>query len=755
MDLTHEAGGVPDVLEAPPPALSADEAAEVAEGVFGLRGSLSPLDGERDQNFRLDSDEGSFVLEISNTAEDPAVVELQTAALAHIAATDPTLPVPRVRPTREGEPFAAVDGHLVHVLTYLDGEMLEPGALGADGLFAFGELTGRTAQALQGFFRAAAGRELLWDVKQAAAVRPLAGHIADPERAALVARALDGFAERALPVLPSLRAQVVHGDFTLTNVVFDAGRNPSGIIDFGDVVHTPLVCDLAVALASVLRGGEEMWATAAPVLAGYQARVVLEDRELDVLPDLVAARLAATVAISAWRVERFPENAEYITSLDEDSWPVLELFDELGPEAVRTHFRAAAARGRFPQETPQLVERRKKAFGPAHAPLSYTRPLHFVRGEGVWMVAADGTRYLDAYNNVPVVGHSHPRVAEAVAGQARLLSTNSRYAHEAAVELAERLAATLPEGVDVCMFVNSGSEANELAWRLASVVAGERGAIVSSWAYHGVTTLTADLSPSDWPAGEHPAWVATVAAPEGSVADAVAQLGSRGYGPAAMFLDAAWTSDGIYTEPADAPARAAEAIREAGGLFVADEVQTGFGRLGSGLWGFEHAGVSPDFVTLGKPMGNGFPVAAVLARTEIAEAFAARRERVFSTFGGNPVAAAAALAVLDVIEEEALVERAARVGALLHTGLREVAERHGVVTDVRGAGLLAGVELGGEPDLGPRVADAVRDRGVLVSVTGPKGNVLKIRPPLPFGAEHVELLLEALDSALGEVATAR
>jgi 4-aminobutyrate aminotransferase-like enzyme/Ser/Thr protein kinase RdoA (MazF antagonist) len=757
-----------DTLEAPPPDLALGEATDIAERLFGLTGTVSRLDSERDQNFRLDGSGGSFVLKVSNPAERREAVEFQVEAMRHIASVEPGLPVPRVVPAGDGKPYATLDrqgvSHLVHVLTFLDGQELAPGELDEETLVRFGALVARLGAALRGFFHPAAGRELLWDVKQAARLRPLVRHIGDQQRADLVSRALDAFEKRALPALSRVRSQVVHGDLTLTNVLFDAERVPSAVIDFGDVTHTPLICDLGVAIAAVLRGGEDSFDTAGSVLRGYGSVLTLEKEEARLLPDLVAARQAAAVAISAWRVGRFPANAEYITALDAGSWAVLELFDELGHQEVARRFSRAAApalavappAAPAPASAPpeELAVRRRRLFGAAHFPLSYDRPLHLVRGEGVWLTAADGRRYLDAYNNVPVVGHSHPRVVEALARQARLLNTNTRYLHETALELVERLTATLPAQLDTCMFVNSGSEANDLAWRLAVEVTGARGALVSEWAYHGVTEAIAALSPSEWPAGSRPEHVRTVRAPHAAreadeLAGVLRDLEREGLGLAALLLDSAWTSDGIFTDAGEDEAALVAGVRADGGLFVADEVQAGFGRLGARLWSFEHAGMTPDFVTLGKPIGNGHPVAAVVTRAAIADEFASRRAPIFSTFGGNPVACAAALAVLDVLEEERLVESAAAVGAHLRQGLEELGRRYESIGAVRGDGLLLGVELT-TPEAAHRVVNGMRDRGVLIGSCGPRDEVLKIRPPLPFERRHAELLLEALDATLGE-----
>jgi 4-aminobutyrate aminotransferase-like enzyme len=418
-----------------------------------------------------------------------------------------------------------------------------------------------------------------------------------------------------------------------------------------------------------------------------------------------------------------------------------------------------------------LLARRRRVLGSALSPLTYERPLHLVRGEGARMYDPAGRAYLDAYNNVPVVGHSHPRVVAAIARQAATLNTNTRYLHETVVALAERLVATMPAGLDTVMLVNSGSEANDLAWRLATIYTGGTGGIVTDWAYHGISAAIADLSPEEWPRGERPPHVATIPPPDtwrlpatggpgwperaaARLADAAADLATRGIRPAAAFVDGGFTSDGIFTPP---PAYLRELVgrtHEAGALFVADEVQAGYGRMGDGLWSFEAAGIVPDVVTLGKPMGNGHPVAAVITRSEIVDRFAASTE-FFSTFGGNPVACAAAMTVLDVIDDERLIMNAAAVGEAIRAGARELAARHPRIGDVRGRGLMIGVELVADPatrepdaSLAARVQNGMRERGVLVGTTARAGNVLKIRPPLVVTDEDAALLLRVLEEAL-------
>jgi 4-aminobutyrate aminotransferase-like enzyme len=718
------------VLEADPPRFTPEEVAAIAAELFGVEGEARDLGSERDQTFLV----GDRILKISNTGEDPAILALEESALRHIERVDPELPIARQLGASEHQ------GHFVRLFERM------PGGSGVrdladDAVFAFGATSARLTLALRGFFDPAAGRDLLWNPGEAARLRPLAASIPDDGRRAIVERVLDRVEERVLPRIRYLPAQVVHGDFTLDNVLVGEDGLVTGITDFGDLGFATRAGDLAITLSSILRvgSGDELFRAARIAIDGYQSRIPLEQEELDLLGDLLAARLAALVAISAWRVERSPENAEYITSWDVETWELLERFDALGWDAVAREL--GADRPEAPSD--ELLQRRSAVLGSALTGLTYREPVHLVRGEGVWLFDAQGRRFLDCYNNVPVVGHCHPRVTEAVVRQTRLLNTHSRYLYEPLVELAERLVATMPPGtgLDAVMLVNSGSEANDLAWRLARAATGHRGAIVTEFGYHGVTTAIADFSPEEWPQGFKPEHVETITPFGEGMAEAVAALDAHGFGLAATYLDCGFTSDGIWTPPAEDVQAIARATREAGGLVVADEVQAGHGRSGEHLWSFAQYGLAPDVVTLGKPMGNGYPVAAVIARQELFDRLKEETE-VFSTFGGNPVAARAALAVLDVIEDERLVENARAVGAELMEALRGLD-----IGEVRGRGLLVGVELE-SPELAEDVVNRLRHAGVLINRTGPRGDVLKIRPPLIFGSQHVDLLVGTLDAAL-------
>jgi 4-aminobutyrate aminotransferase-like enzyme/Ser/Thr protein kinase RdoA (MazF antagonist) len=718
------------------------EAAAIAAELFGVHGTAADLGSERDQAFLLDDGGAGGVLKISNSGEDAATLDLEEALIAHVAAVDPGLPV-----ARPLAPRAAFDGHQVRLFERRHGRKGGP-ELDDTAVQAVASVHARLCLALRSFFHPAAGRELLWDVRAAPRLRPLLEEIDDPARRGLVCRALERFEERVQPEWARLRAQVVHGDFNLDNLLLDEQGGVAAILDFGDCCHTALAADVAVALASILRGRplEDAFRVARVALDGFATRLPLEPLELELLGDLVAARLAAIVSISAWRTRRFPENAAYIEAWDDDSWRLLELFDDLGPEEVVRELGAE----RRPAAGRELARRRDDALGGLLTPLTYARPVQVARAEGVWIHEPDGRRLLDAYNNVPVVGHCHPRVTEAVVRQTRLAATNARYLAAPLVELAERLLATFPPEIalDTVLVVNSGSEANDLAWRIAAGVTGHDGALVTENAYHGVTAATTALSPEDWPSGAAPARVARIPPPGGgtdlgaALETALAELTG---GLAATFLDGALTSDGIHTPDTSELRLLVERTHAAGGLYVADEVQAGHGRLGGpDLWSFVRHGIAPDVVTLGKPMGNGYPVAAVVTRRELAERFP-YAGRTFSTFGGNPVAASAAVAVLGVLEDERLPQRAAAVGGRLRSEIERLGKHD--VLDVRGSGLLTGVQLSGS-GLAERVANELREAGVLVGLTGKHDDVLKIRPPLVFADEHAELLAAALDRAL-------
>ncbi len=414
-----------------------------------------------------------------------------------------------------------------------------------------------------------------------------------------------------------------------------------------------------------------------------------------------------------------------------------------------------------------LIARRKRLLG-RHVTTFYDKPVQLVRGQGAWLFDAQGRRYLDCYNNVAHVGHCHPRVVEAIARQAATLNTHTRYLHDTILDYGERLTGHLGGELSSMIMVCSGSEANDVALRMAQAVTGKTGIIGTDNTYHGNTAAVSQLNAKKLPIGGYADHVRKVPAPDnlhpvgGSragqaqafcthVEAAIAELEATGAGISALIVCPYFANEGFPTLERGFLDRAIAAVRRAGGLIIADEVQPGFGRLGSDFWGHERLGFTPDIVTMGKPMANGHPVAAVVTRPEILEAFQTQF-KYFNTFGGNPVSAAAALATLEVIKDEALQTNARDVGAYALAQLQPLACRHGAIADIRGVGLFFGLELtleDGAPatDLTARMVNEMRARGVLLNSAGRHDNILKIRPPCVFSRTNVDLLVETLEAA--------
>ncbi len=433
----------------------------------------------------------------------------------------------------------------------------------------------------------------------------------------------------------------------------------------------------------------------------------------------------------------------------------------------------ASARGDPSANASGLAERRQQSLGPAYR-LFYDEPLHIVQGSGVWLTDKSGRRYLDMYNNVPHVGHCHPQVVAAIEAQARRLNTHTRYLHENVVEYAERLLSLAPESVDVAMFSCTGSEANELALRVARTATGQQGVVVIEHAYHGNSQATFEISTEDVPLADRPPWVISVPAPDRyrgehrgadaglryaeSLHGAIATLRERGEGFAAFIIDTIASSSGVVEPPPGYLRAVSDIVKAEGGLFIADEVQPGLGRTGRHFWGHTEDGVEPDIVTLGKPLGNGHPLAATLLRRELAERFA-KTGSYFNTFGGNPVSAAAGLAVLDIVESEGLQENARVQGEFLKGGLAEIAADEPLIGDVRGHGLFLAVELIEDGELSRpatgaarHLVNALKGRGILTSMIGPDANTLKLRPPMVLARTDAEFFLEQFRAALMEPA---
>lgn len=1004
------------------PTFSIEDATMLAQKLYGIRATASPLPSERDQNFllRTQSDQ-RFILKIANAREDRALLDAQHRAMTRV--NERAALCQQVVPARDGLLLTAIqspDGanHFVWMATYLDGVPLGHVRRHSPELMRdLGRAMGQLDAALEGFDHPAIHRDFHWDIANGLGViRQYELMISDSEMRRLVVRISDDFERTVAPLLAGFRRSAIHNDANDYNAIVGGGsdvytRNQTvtGVIDFGDMVHSYIIADLAIAIAYAILDKPDPLSSASHIVKGYHAEFPLCDEEIAALWEFVRMRLAMSVSIAAHQQQRQPDNdylaisqqpirntlprlaeihprfaeavfrhacglpssSEAVTRwlranartfasvMEEDlrdtplvvfdlsiSSPLIsgdlkqntepavtaKLFDAMaaagvkvgvgrydeprliytspafatdsepraihlgidlfaeagtpiyaplegtvhafadnakpqdyGPVIILKHSAddgrvfytlyghlsresldglsrgKAIARGerlasigtadvnggwpphlhfqiitdlfdldcdfpgvgrasereiwreispdpnlilnipedRFPPQEPSKTETlatRRRLIG-KNLSIAYTQPVKIVRGWMQYLWDDEGRRYLDAYNNVPHVGHCHPRVVRAAEDQMSVLNTNTRYLHDGINRYAEKLCATLPDRLSVCFFVNSASEANELALRLSRAYTGRRDMIALEAAYHGHTTSLIDLSPykHDGPGGEGvPAWVHIAPLPDtyrgpyrrddpqagekyaARVREIINRLQESGAGLAGFIAESLPSVAGQIVFPPGYLAAVYEAVREAGGVCIADEVQTGLGRTGAHFWGFESQNVAPDIVVVGKPIGNGHPIGAVVTTEEIAAKFDNGME-FFSTFGGNTVSCAIGLAVLDVVIEERLQSGALRVGNHLIEGLRRLMERYSIIGDVRGSGFFLGVEMvRSRETLEPArreaafIADRMRELGILIGTDGTLHNVLKIRPPMPFSEGDADFLLAALNRVLAE-----
>lgn len=764
---------------------SPDFPAEIAEALawdaFGLKGRLTPLYSERDQNFRVsDAEQGDWVLKISNAIEDRSLVDAQVQALQFLARTAPDLPLPRVRQGADGGPIVTLPGpdgasHACFALSWLHGSIASDSQLADADFRAIGGMIAKVEQGMRGFFHPAlGGRGLLWDVRELPNLADKTRYLGPKRDWAdqFIAR----FVVEILPRMERLQAQVIHGDIHGHNLVLGPNRAISGVIDFGDMFHGPRILNLSNAMADFLHDtgdAQGMWSA---LLAGYAGQHRIEPGEVDLLYDLTLARLLVSLLITATRASEAADQSDYIGEAGFGSLDGLEAVLAIDPKGATARLAGAAGLSApvSGQSISQMMARRGKVMG-SRPYVFYDPPLHLVRGEGVWLFDVEGRRFMDLYNNVPIVGHCNARVADAIAAQTRILNTNTRYLGEQLLDYAERLGALTGGALTACAFVNSGSEANDIAWRMARTWTGNRGAITQEFAYHGITEATDAMSPSALRAAQTPDQVRTILGPDpyrGPFKQGTPELGPRyamdadrairslaeaGMKPAAGIIDSAFLTNGVLEPMPGYVAELFARVRAAGGLCIADEVQSGFGRMGDHFWGYQHHGVTPDFVTIGKPAGNGHPIGVVLTRPEILDHFL-EQTAFFSTFGGNNVSCAAGLAVLDEIRDRGLVANARDTGARFKAGLLRLKDRFPIIGDVRGMGLVFGLELVTDrKTLAPaqtqtdRLLGLMRDEGILAGSEGVHGNIVKMRPPLVFSAADCDFALAALERALARL----
>jgi 4-aminobutyrate aminotransferase-like enzyme/Ser/Thr protein kinase RdoA (MazF antagonist) len=778
-------------LTVAPPNISAEEVAAIAETQFAIDGTVKLLGGERDKNFLVSNEWGNTLIKVANSSEDNALLEMQCQALEHIERYAPDLPVPRLIRTEQGNAWATVqtvrrESLRVRAFTYLPGIPVDHAPMDSGLMKNLGRIVARLDYALRGFFHPSCGHNIAWDVQRLDQLEDLLEYVVDPDEKSLIEQTINAFKHEIKPKLGGFRAQAIHNDVSFHNTVVDPASptQVTGVFDFGDMIYGPLIQDLANAAVEIPVGSDDALARSAEIVAGFHEIIPLEDKEISALPGLFAARLAQCLILESWSDTEitWTDDRDHLDGWRSKCVTTLTEIHKTGFDELENLLRAVCGlpeslSGKIEQQPnfEKALANRNQFLGNAGY-IAYDNPIHLSRGEGVWLIDHQGKRYLDAYNNVPHAGHCHPRIVSAISRQTAKLNTNTRYVYDIAASYAERLSDTLPKGLDACYFVSSGSEANDLAWRLATTWTSHSGALILEHAYHGVTEAIDAMSPSEGKNGNsHVDHVVEITAPDdyrgpwkrsdpergrkyaAYADDAIRQLKSRGYAPAAFFMDMIMSSSGIFAPATGYLEAVFHSVHNAGGLCIADEVQSGFGRMGTHMWGFEAGNVIPDIVTFGKPIAGGYPMGLVVTTREIADRFEQTTD-FFSTTGGNPVACAAAMAMLEIIEDESLMENARRIGTEIVSGIQALSSRFPIIGDVRGSGLFIGVELVKDRQtLEPasyetqRVMNTLRNNGVLVGMDGIYGNVLKIRPPMIFSTHHVETLLYQLENALSTI----
>ncbi len=1004
------------MIEQSRPKFSTHQVLSLAQDIFELHGTVSELPSHLDQNFRLKTDTGTYVVKITNSRSEPSDVDLQQSVLAHLNQTGDSGQYPEVIPTVAGDSMTTIksdegEDHHIWMVTWLEGRIFATIKPVMNHLLKdLGRFLANIDRALGGYEHESAHRDYLWDLRKTHHLGKYLSYIPDPSRRAIVDESLEAFQNKTLGDFTSLRQSVIHHDANDHNVIVQGTgyeAKVSGLIDFGDTLHTSMVAELAIAVTYIMMNTVDPVGAAAEVIGGYHEIYPLEEAEISILFELIKARLCGSILVSAYRGAIEPENA-YIRISEQGAWSLLmrlsdqssslaeyrwrfacgmepclktqtvvrllertafsaimqpdvrlsdplildlsvesplsgtpdqqpdpnrasdawfrriqragseigigryneprivytadhylscnnefdesrtihlgidlfkdsgtsiyapisakvhsvhfsknpmdfgglvilehtikgetfyTLYGHLSEESVvglqigqeidggeefahlgspeenggwipHLHFQiitdllgqSGAFWGVAPASqrevwlsicpNPNLLlgikddklqvshshaeriqNRRKELIG-GNLSLSYRTPLHIVRGFRQYLYDVTGRRFLDAVNNVPHVGHSHPKVNSSAIRQMHLLNTNTRYLHQTLVDYAERLTSTMPDPLQVCYFVNSGSEANDLALRLASAHTGRGNIVVLEGAYHGHLSSLIAISPYkfDGPGGTgEPSHVFQAPVPDvyrgrfrgPDAAEQYSQqlksvIETATDGIAAFICESLLGCGGQIELPQGYLSKVYAQVRDAGGVCIADEVQVGFGRVGSDFWGFQTQQVVPDIVVLGKPMGNGHPLAGVVTTPEIAQSFDNGME-FFSTFGGNPVSCMVGMTVLDVIESEGLQENAQVTGASLKDSLQNLKQRYPIIGDVRGRGLFLGIELVTNPEtlepantVADYIVNRMRDLGVLVSTDGPLHNVIKIKPPMVFDHENAQELVQKLDLVLQE-----
>ena len=751
---------------------------------YGIEVKASVLNGYDELNFLLVEKSGKKnILKVSNSSHDYFFLEAQVKILQHLAKTDIAAQFQTYTLNKKGETLTEIivdeQTYCIRILSFLEGSFWVETPTKNNALFEnLGTFLGKMDKSLQSFKHPGMHRHYTWDISTARDANYKMSYIKDAAKKRIADYFMLQFETEVLPTLSSYRQAYTHNDANDYNVLVE-GDAIAGLIDFGDMVYTALINNVAVASTYAMLHQSDPLAAAILVVKGYHSAYALEEKELSILYYLIAARLCISVTQSAYNGSLETNNEHHFIT-EKPAWDLLSYLITLNPIKAENAFRLACNYSSIidaNENYTNLETKRNEHIG-RNLSISYEKHLKIDKAALQYLYDDKGNTYIDCVNNVSHIGHCHPSVVRVMQKQIASLNTNTRYLNNHLIQYAEKLTASLPAGLNVCYFTNSGSEANDLAIRISRHFTKQKDIIVLDHAYHGTSTATIEMSPYKFDReggiGQMP-WIHKAMNPDlyrgpytyedasaggkyaMDVKNIIDRLAKENKKPAAYICETLLGVGGQMPLPPNYLKEVYKHVKAAGGICIADEVQVGFGRVGSHFWGFELQDVVPDMVVMGKPIGNGHPLAAVIVTDEIANSFNNGIE-YFNTYGGNPVSMATGLAVLEVIEREGLQENALQVGNYLLEGMRELMHTHSIIGDVRGAGLFIGVELvkdriTKEPatELIKLVVEKMKDKGFLMGVDGPYNNVFKIKPPIIFSMDNAKDMLTNLDIVLASL----
>ncbi len=752
---------------------------------YYIKGSAEILCSDRDQNFSVTDNNGKkYIVKTSNSEEDINILNLQLETMEYLNSSVQDGICAEVIESASNEKIVVIADeeheYFLQVHSFIEGKFWSEFETHTDEHFyQLGNLYGKISKALLNYTNHHSHRYIIWDLRNTLDIEKYLDEIDDSDKRKIAKHFLTQYKNYVVPLIPKLRTSVLQNDGNDNNIILkdiDGKYKVSSIIDFGDMANSFVVNEIAIVLAYAMMNSKYPFLVATKILEGYSKEFELNNDEIEVLFYLIAARLCISVCMSAHQFRLNPEN-EYLKISEKPAWDLLNKLLQYDPQIIENKFRTALGLGlkNIGADKDYILSQREKHLGKSLS-VSYNEPLKIVKGFGQYLFDEEGNKFLDCVNNVCHVGHCHPHVVEAAQKQISILNTNTRYLHDHIIEYAKRLTDKFPDPLNVCFLVNSGSEANELALRLARTFTGQEDMVVLDHAYHGNTGKVVEVSPykCEGPGGKgRPSYVHKINIPDiyrgayrdknagkkyaNEIKPIIDKLKNENKGLAGFLFESVLGVGGQVFLPEGFLQKSFEIVKEAGGVCIADEVQIGFGRVGSHMWGFELQDVVPDIVTLGKPIGNGHPLGAVITTKEIADAFNNGME-YFNTFGGNPVSCSIGNAVLDVIENEKLQQNSLDVGQYFFDELMKIKPKHKIIGDVRGQGLFLGIELVRDHEtLEPAdteataVVNEMKDRHVLLSTDGPYHNVIKIKPPIVFDKENVDIVVGNLDEILSKL----